>query len=90
MLFEGQLPPVTGPAVIRARPTVSGIGTEPSAAVTNFSMSQQYPVNLTLCTVTGMFWLDLDAAEAAHKGGCSGTPRGQRTPREASQLRSRV
>jgi hypothetical protein len=69
MLFEGYLPPVTGPAVILARPRVNGIGVEPSGGnVTHFSMTQQCPPNVTFCTVTGIFWLDLDAAEDAHKG----------------------
>jgi len=74
MLFEGQLPPVTGPAVIDASPTVNGIGMEPSAGITHFSISQQCPANVTFCTVNGTFWLDLDAAEAAHKGMFLGKP----------------
>jgi hypothetical protein len=74
MLFEGYLPPVTGPAVILARPRVNGIGVEPSGNVTHFSMTQQCPPNVTFCTVTGIFWLDLDAAEDAHKGMFLGQP----------------
>lgn len=74
MLFEGQLPPVTGPAVIDAIPTVNGIFMEPSAGTTHFSMTQQCPTNVTFCTIAGMFWLDLDAAEAAHKGIFLGKP----------------
>jgi hypothetical protein len=76
MLFEGQLPPVTGPAVISASPTVNGISIEPSghSGVTHFSMAQQCPSNVTFCTITGMFWLDLDVAEDAHKGMFLGKP----------------
>jgi hypothetical protein len=76
MLFEGYLPPVTGLAVISARPTVNGIAIEPSGhnGVTHFSMTQQCPSNVTFCTITGMFWLDLDAAEDAHKGMFLGQP----------------
>ena len=76
MLFEGQLPPVTGPAVISASPTVNGISIEPSGhgGITHFSMGQQCPSNVTFCTITGMFWLDLDAAEDAHKGMFLGKP----------------
>jgi hypothetical protein len=74
MLFEGQLPPVTGPAVIDASPTVNGIGMEPEAGPTHFSMTQQCPANVTFCTVSGVFWLDLDVAEAAHKGMFLGKP----------------
>jgi hypothetical protein len=76
MLFEGQLPPVTGPALISASPAVNGISIEPSGhgGTTHFSMAQQCPSNVTFCTVTGMFWLDLDAAENAHKGLFLGKP----------------
>jgi hypothetical protein len=76
MLFEGYLPPVTGPAVISARPTVNGVTIEPSGhtGVTHFSMGQQCPLNVTFCTITGIFWLDLDAAEDAHKGLFLGQP----------------
>jgi hypothetical protein len=74
MLFEGQIPPVTGPAVIDASPTVNGVTMEPGSGATHFSMTQQCPSNITFCTVTGMFWLDLDAAEAAHKGIFLGKP----------------
>jgi hypothetical protein len=73
MLVEGFIPPVTGPAVISASPTVNGISIEPSGhgGITHFSMGQQCPSN---CTITGMFWLDLDAAEDAHKGMFLGQP----------------
>ena len=74
MLFEGQLSPVTGPVEIGARPNVNGIWMEPSAGATHFSISQQCPVNVTFCTVNGTFWLDLDAAEDAHKGMFVGKP----------------
>ena len=76
MLFEGYIPPVTGPAVISASPTVNGISIEPSGhgGITHFSMGQQCPSNVTFCTITGMFWLDLDAAEDAHKGMFLGQP----------------
>jgi hypothetical protein len=74
MLFEGQIPPVTGPAVIDASPTVNGVAMEPGSGATHFSMAQQCPSNITFCTITGMFWLDLDAAEAAHKGMFLGKP----------------
>jgi hypothetical protein len=74
MLFGGYLPPVTGLAVISARPTVNGITIEPTSGVTHFSMVQQCPSNVTFCTITGIFWLDLDAAEDAHKGMFLGQP----------------
>jgi hypothetical protein len=34
----------------------------------------QCPLNVTFCTITGIFWLDLDAAEDAHKGMFLGQP----------------
>jgi hypothetical protein len=76
MLFEGYIPPVTGPAVISASPTVNGISIEPSGhgGITHLSVGQQCPSNVTFCTITGMFWLDLDAAEDAHKGMFLGQP----------------
>jgi hypothetical protein len=57
MLFEGYLPPVTGLAVISARPTVNGIAIEPSGhtGVTHFSMGQQCLSNVTFCTITVAF-----------------------------------
>jgi hypothetical protein len=72
LLFEGLIPPITGTPVIDARPSVNGTDIEPSGAATSFgrthfSMVQQCPA-LTACTITGMFWLDLDAAEIANNG----------------------
>jgi hypothetical protein len=37
-------------------------------------MVQQCPVNITFCTLTGVFWLDLDAAEREHRGMFLGKP----------------
>jgi len=74
LLFERQLAPVAGPARITARPVVNGIFMEPSRDVTSFSLSQQCPADIAFCTVSGMFWLDLDVAEAIHPGKFIGKP----------------
>jgi hypothetical protein len=68
MLFERQLPPLSGPARITARPAVNGVFMEPSTGTTYFPMAQQCPADITFCTISGIFWLDLDVAEAIHPG----------------------
>jgi hypothetical protein len=61
MIFEGQLPPVTGQILAMAVPNVDGLWMEPTSGNTHFSISQLCPTNVTFCTVTGTFWLDIDA-----------------------------
>ena len=74
LLFERQLAPIAGPARITVRPIVNGVFMEPSKDVTPFPLSQQCPADIAFCTVSGMFWLDLDVAEAIHPGKFIGKP----------------
>ncbi|HXX57161.1 MAG TPA: hypothetical protein VEI96_04115 [Thermodesulfovibrionales bacterium] len=74
MLFEKQIAPVTGPARITARPSVNGMFMEPSRELTHFSLSQQCPADITFCTISGIFWLDLDVAETIQPGKFIGKP----------------
>jgi hypothetical protein len=74
MLFEKQIAPVAGPARITARPAVNGVFMEPSREFTSFPLSQQCPADITFCTISGIFWLDLDVAETTHPGKFIGKP----------------
>jgi hypothetical protein len=76
ILLEAVFPPVTGTPLISARPSVNGVYMEPHGnpgkyGTTYFSVYQSCPA---ACSITGMFWLDLDAAEAANKGTFLGKP----------------
>ncbi len=61
------------PARPSIRPTVNGVDMELiNGAGLGVDFSQE--CGTTFCTLTGMWWLDLDAAEAAHPGMFKGRP----------------
>jgi hypothetical protein len=71
--IEGMLTKIgslTGPRIERIWPTINGILVEPGESGEPDVAQVNCPtINLTLfCTITGTWWLDIDAAEAANPG----------------------
>jgi hypothetical protein len=75
LLFQGLSAAVTTTPLIEAHPTVNGLGIEPSSAPSPFGGTHFSTVEQGVATtLTGMFWLDLDAAEIAKRNIFLGKP----------------
>jgi hypothetical protein len=62
----------TGPRIDAIWPTINGFNVEPEDAggphIAQINCSTITGTSTNFCTTTGTFWLDIDAAEAAHPG----------------------
>lgn len=64
----------SGPRTDTISPTVNGITVEPASSALALVNCPTISSTSFACTVTGTWWLDIDAAEAAHAGMFVGQP----------------